>query len=333
MPADWSPSISVLLPVYNGERWLNQSIESVLSQTFADFELLIIDDGSTDASLSIIRDFALLDARVRYLVQENRGLVFTLNKGIHSCNADWIARIDADDLWHPSKLSEQYSLIKSTPSLACVGTGFFVITSQAALFRTVVLLPGHDKILDQLLTHRTYFPHSSAMFRRDLALRLAGYRLTMPRAQDTDFWLRLSEFGCLAVVPRPLVSIRVHGSQLSSGSGADDQLLFGWLAVVSYHLRLARCPDPLDAISSVSFKYQSFVHDGLRSAGFFKVRHMKLQLKNCLRTASFACMIGCFKLFLSDFLSSPSLLFFLITEARNNRQLALHLAAEWSRQV
>ena len=333
MPADWSPSISVLLPVYNGERWLTQSIQSVLSQTFADFELLIIDDGSIDSSLAIIKDFAFLDSRVRYLVQENRGLVSTLNKGIHACNADWIARIDADDLWHPCKLSEQYSLIQSTPSIACVGSGFFVINSKAGLLRTVELLPGHDKILDQLLTHRTCFPHSSAMFRRDLALRLAGYRLTMPRAQDTDFWLRLSEVGCLAVVPRPLVSIRLHGSQLSSGSGADDQLLFGWLAVVSYHLRLGRCPDPLDAIPSVSSKYQSFVHDGLSRAGFFKVRHMKLQLKICLSSFSFARLLGCIKLFFREFLCSPFLLFSLITEARNNRLLAPQLAAQWFRQV
>ena len=171
------------------------------------------------------------------------------------------------------------------------------------------------------------------MFRRDLALRLAGYRVTMSRAQDTDLWLRLSEVGCLAVVPRPLVSIRVHGSQLSSGSGADDQLLFGWLAVVSYQLRLGRCPDPLEAISSVSSKYQSFIHDGLRRAGFYKVRHMKLQLKNCLQGVSFSRVVVCFNLFLSEFLSSPTLVFFLISEARHNRRLALQLAAEWSRQV
>ena len=333
MPADWSPSISVLLPVYNGERWLSQSIESVLSQTFADFELLIIDDGSTDSSLSIIRDFALLDSRVRYLEQENHGLVSTLNRGIQACNADWIARIDADDLWHPIKLSEQYSLVKNLPSISCVGTGFVIINPHASPLRTVEPASDHDTILDQLLTHRTCFPHSSAMFRRDLALRLAGYRLTMPRAQDTDFWLRLSELGCLAVVPRPLVSVRVHGSQLSSGSGADDQLLFGWLAVVSYYLRLARCPDPLCATSSVSSTYQSFIHDGLMHAGFFKVRNMKLQFKNCLLSASLACVIGCFKLFFSEFLTSPSLFFFLITEARNNRRLALQLASEWSRQV
>jgi len=333
MPADLLPSISVLLPVYNGELWLNRSIESVLSQTFADFELLIIDDGSTDSTLSIIKDFALSDSRVRYLIQQNHGLVYTLNRGIYASNAEWIARIDADDLWHPSKLSEQFSLIKDTSTISCVGTGFDVIDPRGSLIRSVEPPPGHHKILDQLLTHRTCFPHSSAMFRRDLALRLAGYRLPMSRAQDTDFWLRLSEVGCLAVVPRPLVSIRVHGLQLSSGFGAHEQLLFGWLAVVSYQLRLGGCPDPLEAISSISSNYQSFIHEGLSRAGFFKVRHMKLQLKKCLRDASFARVLVCVKLFFSDFLISPSLFLFLITEARRNRRLARQLAAKWSSQV
>ena len=331
MPADLCPSISVLLPVYNGDRWLNESIESVLSQTFVDFELLIIDDGSNDSSLSIIKEYALLDPRVRYLEQENQGLVYTLNRGIRACNGNWIARIDADDLWHPSKLTEQFALIKTAPSTSCVGTGFVVINHQSSLIRTVELASDHKWILDQLITRRTCFPHSSALFRRDMALRLAGYRVTMARAQDTDFWLRLSELGCLAVIPQPLVSIRVHGSQLSSGSGADDHFLYGWLAVVSYYIRLRGCPDPLDSSTSVFLLYKRFIRDALIRTGSFTVRHMKLQLKDCLSGFSLARWISCVKLFCRELFYSPSLLFLLITEARSNHQLAMKLAVEWSR--
>ena len=129
-------SVSVILPVFNGGRWLIQCIESVLAQDFADFELLIIDDGSTDNSLSIIKKFSSIDSRIRYLVQENMGLAFTLNRGINASAGIWIARIDSDDLWAPNKLSAQYACLQDDPQVVCIGSGFFTIDLHVSSRKT-----------------------------------------------------------------------------------------------------------------------------------------------------------------------------------------------------
>jgi len=119
--------VSVFIPVHNGEKYLAQAIESVLGQTHRELELVVIDDGSTDGSLAIMERYARADRRVRVVTQENRGVTATGNRGFEETRGDWVARLDADDLFLPEKIERQLAFVKRHPDLRIVGTrGWFI---------------------------------------------------------------------------------------------------------------------------------------------------------------------------------------------------------------
>ena len=120
------PMISVLIPIFNGERYLQESLESIKSQTFIDFEILLIDDGSTDGSMSILNKFAQHDKRVRVISKTNSGLTDTLNHGLLECRGNWVARMDQDDIASPKRLELQVKKFESDDALVLVPEGNLV---------------------------------------------------------------------------------------------------------------------------------------------------------------------------------------------------------------
>ena len=114
-----SPLISVILPVYNAEKYLAEAIDSILNQTFTDFEFIIINDGSTDNSLSILQSYQTQDSRIRLFSRENKGIVMTMNEGIDLARGEWLARMDADDIAMPSRFERQLQHLKETSADIC----------------------------------------------------------------------------------------------------------------------------------------------------------------------------------------------------------------------
>lgn len=210
------PLVSVLLPVYNAERYLAQAIDSILAQTFTDFELLITDDGSTDRSAEILQTYAAQDPRIRLLTRENKGLIYTLNEMLERTEADFLARMDADDIATPDRLALQVRFLQQHPNVVCVGGAFDLIDPQGRTVQWIPMPEHNDEIQQMLLIGRTIINHPCAMIRRSALLQIGGYDPEMKTVEDLDMLLRLGEIGELANLPEVVLKYRFHTDSVSA---------------------------------------------------------------------------------------------------------------------
>jgi glycosyltransferase involved in cell wall biosynthesis len=211
-----SPTVSVLMPVYNGDRYLTEAVESILAQTFTDFEFLIIDDGSTDRSGTILEKYAAQDDRIRLIRRENRGLIATLNQMLELANGEFLARMDADDIAIGDRFAQQVNFLQQNSDCVCVGGAYELMDPQG---RTVLLLemPEADAEIQQaLLEGRTIINHPCAMIRRTALLQIGGYDASMVTVEDLDMLLRLGEIGRLANLNQTVLKYRFHMQSVSA---------------------------------------------------------------------------------------------------------------------
>jgi glycosyltransferase involved in cell wall biosynthesis len=196
------------MSVYNGAFTVKDAIESILKQSFKDFEFVIVNDGSTDNTLSIINSFS--DSRIKVINQKNKGLTKSLNIGIHNSKAELIARIDADDYCQKDRLELQYKFFKKK-NIVLLGTLVYFKINQT-LKKSKYL--SDAQILETIKT-KNPFSHSSVMFKKEEFLKIGGYNEKMKLAQDYDAWLRLSERGNLSMLNKHLVTIRLSSKSIS----------------------------------------------------------------------------------------------------------------------
>lgn len=216
-----TPLISVVLPVYNGEKYLIEAIESILAQTFRDFELIMIDDGSTDGSLHLMRKYEENDARVRVVERENRGLAITLNDSIDIARGEWLARMDQDDIALPYRFERQLAWLKET--------GADISGSWVQRFgssdKRVVRLRQTDEAIKMEMLFCSPFAHPTVMMRTALVKHLR-YDSAWEKAEDYDLWERAAEAGWkMTNVPEVLLQYRVHESQISTVTLVRQQQL------------------------------------------------------------------------------------------------------------
>ncbi len=206
-----NPKISVLMSVYNGERYLREAVDSILNQTLSDFEFIIINDGSADGTRDILESYG--DHRIRLFHQENIGLTRSLNKGISLARGEYIARMDADDVSLPERLESQMRIFDERPDLFLVGTATRVIGDAGER----VWVPDFShSTLPALLLVGNQFAHASALFRRGEVTAAGGYDEAFPCAEDYELSLRVAwqgyRFSC---VKRPLYIVRKHKGSVS----------------------------------------------------------------------------------------------------------------------
>ena len=203
---NYAPSVTVLLPVYNGEHLIEEAATSILDQSFTNFELLIMDDGSTDGTGEIIQRLAAKDSRIRIHQRENRGLIATLNEGIALCSSEFVARMDADDCALPHRLAVQYDYMTKHAETAVCSTGM----EEYETGRTLTW-EGYGEAVRARLLFGCCLYHPTILARRSALLAVGGYDAAMPCAEDYDLWLRLTEAGySLAALPQVLLRYRVH---------------------------------------------------------------------------------------------------------------------------
>ncbi len=209
--------VSIILPTYNGEKYIKRAIESVLSQTFSNWELLVIDDGSIDNTKSIVRVYN--DKRIIYLKNEvNLGIQKTLNKGIREAKGEYIARIDDDDIWcDKDKLQKQVEFLEMNTDHILVGTGVIVVDEKnKELLRYVV--PQSDTEIRSKILGKNCFVHSSVLFSKDAALKFGGYDESQNtrHLEDYDLWLKLGTIGMFHNLPIYAVRFTQREGSLSS---------------------------------------------------------------------------------------------------------------------
>jgi glycosyltransferase involved in cell wall biosynthesis len=243
------PVVSVVMSVFNGDRFLREALDSMLAQSFTNFEFLVINDGSTDASGITLEEYRGFDSRIQVFHQENKGLVESLNLGCALAEGKYIARMDADDISVVDRLQRQVAFLEHHPEVAAVGGAVEVIDATG---KHVLLAyqPVHDRDIRVALLQRNVFWHPTMMIRRDVVISLGCYR-EIPDAEDYDLWLRMSESFQLANLGHVLLKYRSHPEQIST-SKCTQQALSALAVRVAAAKRQKGQLDPLASLEGIT---------------------------------------------------------------------------------
>jgi glycosyltransferase involved in cell wall biosynthesis len=206
------PRLSVLLPVYNAAESVARAVESILGQSFVDFEVIIVDDGSTDGSGEILRQFQ--DPRVRLSSRENRGLAESLNEALSSARGEFVARQDADDVSEPNRFQRQIDYLDRHPAVGLVGTNYVLVDEHGTEMLTTNLFTHPDDLkVAQVLSNQ--FCHGSVMFRRTLIDDVGEYDPAVGHVEDYDLFARMSHATEVANLPEPLYRWHISPAGIS----------------------------------------------------------------------------------------------------------------------
>ena len=224
--------ISVIIPIYNGEKYLEEAIESVLNQTFEKLEVLLLNDGSTDFTKNICRRYEVEDERVRYYEWSNSGMAETLNKGLKECTYEYVARLDADDIMLPNRLQVQIDFLENNPNIDVLGTlGYYINESGKLIGKTF-----SDVNMDNL--KKKYFEknepfgmlHPSVVYKKSKIMAIGGYRGEYWPCDDIDLWNRLYENQVnFDVIQSPLIKYRIHQSSAVASRYLENRMKFRWM--------------------------------------------------------------------------------------------------------
>ena len=207
------PLVSVILTVYNGSKFLRQALESIFSQSYSHFELIVVDDASTDNTPDILANYT--DPRVHILRNDkNCGPYQSANNGIRLAKGQFVARHDADDVSLPDRFRLQVERMLSEPSLGLLGTSYHLIDSAGKIIDTSIMPTRNDELQVRIL-EGNIFCQGTVMIRKEIAERIGFYRDDYPVSQDYDLWLRLAEKSRIANLATPLYLFRFHPESIS----------------------------------------------------------------------------------------------------------------------
>jgi hypothetical protein len=205
--------ISVLMPAYNAGKYIGEAIRSVLGQTYARFELLIVNDGSTDDVEEVVRSFK--DPRIRLITQKNQGVSVALNTGLQAARGQYIARFDADDICYPERLAIQLGFLECHPDHVLVGSDVDYITEEGAFIYRHHCISHSSAEVQEKLYFYCPFIHSSVMYRKDAVLAAGGYDPLALTFEDYLLWVHLLRNGKAANINQPLVRVRLNPASVT----------------------------------------------------------------------------------------------------------------------
>jgi glycosyltransferase involved in cell wall biosynthesis len=207
------PEISVIMPIYNSEKFLEMAIKSILNQTFTDFEFIIIDDGSEDKSSEIVKNFN--DARIKFFEREKLGISEQLNFGIEKSSSELIARMDADDLCYKDRLKNQFELLKKNKSINLVGTNFYLIDEKSKIIG-LKKFPENQNEIEFMMPILTSICHASMMTYKKIITAVGNYSQISPYAEDQELFLRIISHGYRFYnIQEPLYYYRIANRKIS----------------------------------------------------------------------------------------------------------------------
>lgn len=263
------------MPVYNGEKHLREAIESILTQTFTNFELLIMDDGSTDQTPEILEEFAQKDHRVKIFRQENKGLVESLNSLAAHAKYDLVARMDADDVSYPQRLKIQYEYMQKHPQTALLGTYANIIERGTGHGRRNTAF-WEDELNRWYLSIIPPFIHSAVMFTKNAFQKAGGYRQDEHPAEDYGLWVRMKRYGKLSTAP-----VLLHDYFLDTGG----------ISARNFKKQIAK-RDELNFKNLEDLYEQNEIPSARHAMGLLKPYNLDHHQRQVL--SKLACLTGCF---------------------------------------
>lgn len=243
---DRLPDVSIVIPACNAERYLPETIESVVRQTHSNFELIIVDDGSTDRTVEIARAYADIDPRIIVISGPNTGGAVARNTGYERARGKWVLNFDADDVMLRTLVADQLAFVQSQPGLVAAGC-LPVYTSRSgrelgAQYSDLLTPRDMRRYIDE--GRELSIPHPGSMFRRDVVSTIGGYRPALLPVEDLDIINRLGETGGLVLVnPKHLFKYRIHGGSTSVSQRRRTALYRRW-AIACIHARRDGRPEP-----------------------------------------------------------------------------------------
>jgi glycosyltransferase involved in cell wall biosynthesis len=291
---DHPPTVSVLLPVFNAERFLPAALASILAQTFTDWELIAVDDGSTDASPRILRDFAEKDARIRLITRPNTGIVGALNDALAPARGALIARMDADDISLPARFQLQVDFLNSHPDCVLLGTQVLIIDEDAdpiGPLKSIEL--EHDRIDRALLELRWPIVHPTVMMRRQTVSDIGGYAEGTFPHEDHDLFLKLCERGHAANLPQALLHYRRHATSVSWDSRRREKMIeIVQSACARRRVPFSPAPETKGKITlELAWGWQSLLSGHRRTARKYALRALRHEPFNFECWKLLACVI------------------------------------------
>ncbi len=238
------------MSVYNGAQYLYSAAQSILDQDFTDFEFIIINDGSRDNSDAILNELAARDTRIRVISRENRGLVSSLNETIAIAKAPYLARMDADDIAMPQRLSVQYTFMQQHSNVGVLGTNTHELDEAGRIVECRDFYPDTQAEIIEMLRKSPPLCHPAVLMRTDLIRNIGGYRPAFRHAEDYDLWLRLSRITQIRNLPDRLLLYRRSPGQVSQRH-AVEQSRSAQVAWLSHQNASAGKHDPFDMVKEI----------------------------------------------------------------------------------
>ena len=205
------PKISVLLTSYNSEKYIQGALNSLINQSFKDFEIILIDDGSVDNTISIIQSFN--DPRIKLFCKSNTGLIDSLNYGIKKCSSELIARFDSDDLCFKNRLETQYSNFNINDSV--LASNAIIINDIGEIIDKTNFPTKESNIIKSLNNLNNCIIHPTVLINKGHLIKSGSYNLNYKYAEDYELWLRISKYGKIRLIKNPLLQLRKHSSNIS----------------------------------------------------------------------------------------------------------------------
>lgn len=232
--------ISVTMPAYNAERFIADAVESILCQTFRDFELIVVNNGSTDSTLSIAESYAARDKRVRVVTKSHGGISSGRNRGLAEARGEWIAVMDSDDVSLPQRFERQLAFVEENPDIALASSYVYNIDESGRIIARYRSPLADRAVVQELITRNGLigFHHSAVLMRRDVAQSLGGYREQFDGLEDCDLWNRIAETGHgVLVQPEYLLKYRLHNKSHTIPRVRQLALKRRWLEDCMLHRR------------------------------------------------------------------------------------------------
>lgn len=252
--------VSVIIPTYNRVDYLHEAVESVLAQTFRNFELIVVDDGSTDDTQKVAASWK---GKLRYLRQKNSGPSAARNNGIRNSVGRFIAFLDSDDTWTPEMLEKQVLMFKKNPAAGLIATGYTLMNTERQLTKQIIMSSKDLADAARGNHYMNFFATSSVMVKKHCFQATGLFNEKLRFAEDWDMWLRILQHYDFAYLPQALMNYRVHPDKISTTSLQNN--MKNWRAVIDIHSRSGKiCSNSILKRKRISWLYlnQAFAYRG-----------------------------------------------------------------------